>query len=682
MRSDSPRLRIAIIGIVAVSLFAALFARLWYLQVLATEEFQVQATANQRREIIEPAPRGRILDRNGVVLVDNRLSFVASLDRQVLRELDDDERTGVLERLVTELAAYPTPNEPPITVAVLEQRLRSDRFSPYTPVPVAEDISEELAVYLTEHSDDFLGALHVESRAIRTYPYGRVAAHVLGYVGAINDDEFNSPEIRESPLRYQLTDEIGKSGVELTYESELRGQTGLRILEVDAEGDTVQELPGGSAPVAGHDIVLTIDVNEQAVAEQALREELDRARGRPVRSGPAQLAPAGSVVVLDPADGSVVAMASYPDYDPSAFSDGIDQVEWDFLRDPANHNPFINRAIEGQYAPGSTFKLITAYAALSNGLLTPETPWPDGGIYRIPNCTGDSCIKRNAGSRSYGRVDLRRALTVSSDTYFYDIGARFWFGRDEYGDGIQAASELFGLGTDTLVPLPNEKAGRVMTPEEYAERHEDNPEAFPDGVWQAGDNVNIAIGQGEMLTTPIQLANAYAALGNGGTLFAPNIAREVREAGSDVVTRTFEPRIVRQITFDPAWHAALMEGFVGVTTSGEGTATGSFLGFPFWTVAGKTGTAQVGGRADTAVFVGMGDVSSGATPRYVAAAFLEESGFGGVAAAPLVRRIFEPLADPSVMPTVTGDTTSPFGYTLSTPLVQGSDPLSEGDVLD
>lgn len=668
------------IGVVAVSLFAALFARLWYLQVLASSEFQVQATANQRREIIEPAPRGRILDRNGVVLVDNRLSFVASLDRQVLRDLDEEERTALLERLVAELA----PVDPTITVDVLEQRLASDRFSPYTPVPVAEDIPEDVAVYLTEHRDDFGDALHVESRAIRTYPYGRVAAHVLGYVGAINDDEFGSAAIQESPLRYQLTDEIGKSGVELTYESELRGQPGRRVLEVDAEGDTVQELDY-DAPVAGHDVVLTIDVNVQAVAEQALREELDRARGRPVNSGPAQLAPAGSVVVLDPVDGSVVAMASYPDYDPSAFTDGIDTAEWNFLRDPANHNPFVNRAIEGQYAPGSTFKLITAYAALTNGLITPEYTWADGGVYRIPNCRGDSCIKRNAGSRSYGRVDLRRAITVSSDTYFYDIGARFWFGRDEYGDGIQEASELFGLGTDTLVPLPNEKAGRVMTPEEYAQRHEDNPETFQDGVWQAGDNVNISIGQGEMLTTPIQLANAYAALGNGGTLFAPNIAREVREAGSDVVVRSFEPRVVREITFDPAWRAALMDGFIGVTQSGEGTAVGSFAGFPNWTVAGKTGTAQVGGRADTAVFVGMGDVSSGATPRYVAAAFLEESGFGGVAAAPLVRRIFEPIADPTQMPTIEsdlGNPENPVGYTLSVPLAEGSDPLSEGDVLD
>ena len=344
----------------------------------------------------------------------------------------------------------------------------------------------------------------------------------------------------------------------------------------------MHELPGGSAPVAGHDIVLTIDVNVQAVAEQALREELDRARARPVRSGPAQLAPAGSVVVLDPADGSVVAMASYPDYDPSQFTDGIDQAECDYyFRDPANHYPLINRAIEGQYAPGSTFKLITAYAALTNGLhhagddvgrrwrlphpqlhaaTAASTATPGAGPTAASTCAGPSRCRATPTSTTSAPASGSAAISTATAS------------RRRRSSSAWARTRG--------VPLPNEKSGRVMTPEEYAQRHEDNPEAFPDGVWQAGDNVNIAIGQGEMLTTPIQLANAYAALGNGGTLFAPNIALEVREAGSDVVTRTFEPRIVRQITFDPSWRAALMDGFTGVTTVGRGHGGGQLRRLP------------------------------------------------------------------------------------------------------
>ena len=670
MRTDGPRLRLGLLGVVAVSLFAALFARLWYLQVLASPEFQLQATALQQREVIEPAPRGRILDRNGDVLVDNKLSYVVSLDRRLLAELDDGQRADLLGRLVGHLA----PSEPGITVEVLEQRLASDRFSPYTPVPVADDVPEQLAIFFTEHRADFDDVVQVDARAVRHYPFGRLASHVLGYVGPINDEEFEAAEAT-TPGEYQLTDEIGKAGVERTFESELRGTPGRRVLEVDAEGNTVRELDY-EPPVAGNDIVLTIDMNVQAVAEQALRDELARSRERRVDAGnPPNAAPAGSVVVTDVVEGSILAMASFPDFDPSTFVDGIDDTEWTALTFEGAFNPLLNRAIQGEYAPGSTFKLITAYGGLTAGLITPETVWRDAGVYTVPNCRGESCRFRNAGSRSYGNVDLREALTVSSDTYFYDVGARAWFGRPQVGDPIQDAALLFGIGADTGVPLPNERSGRVMTPEQYAARSAENPTAFPDAEWQAGDNVNLAIGQGEMLVTPLQLANAYGAVANGGTLHSPNIVREVRAAGSDQVVRTYEPRVLRQIGFQPGWREALVDGFVGVTTSPDGTAAGTFSGFPNWVVAGKTGTAEVAGKADTAVFAAFAPV---AAPRYAAAAFLEESGFGGVAAAPLVRRILEPLALdqlPGVEPNI-----PPFGYAVALP--EQSDPFSEGDVVD
>ena len=669
MRSDSPRLRLGILGIIAVSLFAALFTRLWYLQVLSSPEYQLQATANQRREVVEPAPRGRILDRNGVVLVDNRLSFVASLDRQVLRGLDDDERRATLEQVVLELA----PVEPLITVDALERRLTSDRYSPYTPVPVVDDIPEDLAVYLTEHRANFAGALLVESRAIRTYPFGSLAAHVLGYVGAINDEEYQTR--RESALGYQLTDQIGKSGVELTYEEFLRGQPGRRTLEVDARGNTIRQLDY-EPPIAGDDLYLSIDSTVQAVAETGLREELDRARQRRMRDGSAQAAPAGSVVVEDPNDGSLLAMASFPTYNPAAFTDGIDEVEWAYLNDPVNHYPLLNRATQGDYAPGSTFKLVTAYAGLASGAITTDTTIVDEGIYRVPDCSGGRCVFYNSGSHRNGRVNLQRAITVSSNVFFFGLGARLWIERSTYGDAIQDAALQFGFGADTGVPLPSEHAGWIPTPENTLQRHEENPTAFPFGEWYTGNNINIAVGQGDVIGTPLQLVNAYSALANGGRLNQPNVAREVRDPATDAVVHVIEPREIRTIELAPGWRETMMAGFTGVTQDSGGTAVGTFAGFPNWIVAGKTGTAEVTGRAYTSIFVGMAPAEN---PQYVGAAILEESGFGGSAAAPLIRQIFESIADPNQTPTVIADPANPYGYTLSVPLPEAADPLASGD---
>jgi penicillin-binding protein 2 len=541
-------------------------------------------------------------------------------------------------------------------------------------VPVVDDIPEVLAVTLTERRPDFAGVLRVDARAIRTYPFGSLAAHVLGYVGAINDEEYQAR--RDSPLEYQLTDEIGKSGVEVTYEEYLRGQPGRRTLEVDAEGNTVRELDY-VPPVAGRDLYLSIDATVQAVAEVGLREELDRARQRRMRDGTEQAAPAGSVVVEDPNDGSVLAMASFPTYNPSSFTDGIDEAEWAYLNDPVNHYPLINRAIQGDYAPGSTFKLVTAYAGLRSGAITPETTIDDTGVYRVPNCSGGRCAFYNSGSHRNGRVNLQRALTVSSNVYFFGLGARFWIERSTYGDAIQEAAGLFGFGVETGIPLGGEHDGWIPTPENTLQRHEENPTAFPYGEWYTGNNINVAVGQGDVISTPLQLVNAYATLANGGRLLQPNVAREVRDRADGEVVHTVEPREIRTLEFAPGWREAMMAGFTGVTQSEGGTAVGTFAGFPNWVVAGKTGTAEVVGRAYTSLFVGMAPAEA---PRYVAGAVLEESGFGGSAAAPLIRRILESLADPALTPTVLPDPDNPvLGYALSVPLPDAANPLTSGD---
>lgn len=628
--ADTPRLRLGILAIVIVSLFASLFSRLWYLQVMAAPTYEVAAQANQQRVVFEPAPRGRILDRNGKVVVDNRLSNVVVIDRQEWEEVgDQDEVKGRLAQVLG------------VPVGDIDERLADPEYGPFEPVPIAVDVPELTVTYLQERDREF-PAVSAEQRTLRIYPYGMLAAHVLGTVGRITEDELEAREGKG----YLTNDSIGKTGVEASYEDELRGTPGRRVLSVDSNGNVLRTLRY-EPPVPGHDLRLTIDIDIQYQAEQALSDALARARS--MRSQDTDRlfpAPAGAVVVEDPRNGDIVAMASYPTYDPAAFVDGIDDAEWDAFQDPAARNPLTNRALQGQYAVGSTFKLLTAYAALRTGLINTGYTYYDDGEYEIRNCQAAdpaTCLRHNAGGRSYGTVDVARALTVSSDLFFFDIGAYFWEDRDRFGDPMQAAAEEFGFGAESGVPLAGEENGLVPEPV-----FRENPAIYQEGEWRTGNSMNLAIGQGDLLATPLQLANAYAAFANGGTLYSPNVVDAVLEPLSGEVDHEVAPRELRRIEIDPGHHEAMLRGLAGVTANPDGTAYGAFDGFPneSWPVAGKTGTAQVKSldpitelpQEDTALFVGFGPVAS---PQYVAAAVIEQGGYGGDVAAPLVRRIFD-----------------------------------------
>ena len=637
--AESPRFRLAVLAIVVIALFAALFARLWYLQVLSSETFEVAAEANRVRVVQVEAPRGRILDRDGTVLVDNRVSTVVTVDRVQFAELDDDEAADMLNRLADEMIRYGSP----VTVDQLLDRVNDQRYSRYAPVPVAEDVTEELKIYLEEHDDEF-PSVAVERVAVRRYTYGSRAAHVIGYVGEINDTELEDRV--DKPKTYIRGNQIGKTGVERIYEDDLRGMPGQTVYEVDAEGRPVRVLDDLSRPpIPGDDVWLTIDVTTQALAEDLLSEALEAARNRrPTGDNLENEATGGSVVVTDPRDGSVIAMASYPTFEPADFVNGISSSRYAFLTDEANYDPLNNRAIQGQYAPGSTFKLITGYAALASGLREPGTTFVDTGSYTLENCTGQ-CTFRNAGSKAYGTVDLERAITVSSDAYFYAVGEDFWNARGQLGEeAFQESARLFGFDQETGVPLPSEKDGRIPTPEQRKAQYDANPDLFLERNWFTGDNVNMAIGQGDVAVTPLQLANAYATFANGGTRYAPNIATKITRGGNETsVKRSFEPRINGSVEIPPAWRESLMDGLVGVTSRPGGTAFGTFGGFPLteFPVAGKTGTAEVNGKADTAVFAAFGPVYD---PQYQVAVIMEESGFGGTAAAPVARKLFDVFA--------------------------------------
>ncbi|HET9442455.1 MAG TPA: penicillin-binding protein 2 [Acidimicrobiales bacterium] len=618
MASDSSRLRLAVLGIMVVSLFSALFARLWYLQVLDSETFVAAATSNQIRYVYTDAPRGRILDRHGRVLVDNRRSQAITVNRNLLDKLDDpDEVKGRLAALLN------------LTREDLDKRIADVRYTQYKPIPVAEDVPEEVYAYVREHQSDFPG-VEATILSTRSYPNGPLGAHVLGYVGEINDRELDE----RKQAGYRLGDSIGKSGAELVYEDMLRGEAGVTTLQVNASGEVVSEPLAATAPEPGDDVTLTLDLDIQRLAEESLQRGLEAARNAVDREARKHfIAPAGAVVVTDPGDGAVLAMASYPTFNPADFVNGIKRDVFAVLTDPANHYPLNNRAITGQYAPGSTFKLITAVAALERGMIAGNSSLTDEGSFRVPNCRGERCVFRNAGSRAWGRVDLRRAMTVSSDVYFYNIGARFWTERSQFGNGIQDVARAFGLGERSGLPLVSDKAGVIPDPERKKRLNAEKPTVFPEGRWFTGDNINMSIGQGDVLVTPIQLANAYATFANGGTLFKPRLGAHE------------PPETIRTVALNPAMRGPVQEGLRGAVVSEEGTATGAFLGFPFdlLSVAGKTGTAQVRGKQDTAVFAAYAPVES---PRYAISVFMEEAGFGGSTAAPVARRVLEGIVRP------------------------------------
>jgi penicillin-binding protein 2 len=644
-RVESPRLRLGILAVVSVALFAALFARLWYLQVMTSETFTEAAEANRIRVVQVEAPRGRILDRDGTVLVDNRVSIVVTVDRVQFADLEAGDRLGMLTRLAEELTRYGTP----VTAEQLQARVDDVRYSRYAPVQVAEDVTEELKIYVEEHRSEF-PAVAVERTAVRRYPYGTRAAHVIGYVGEINDDELE--ERQAKPKTYIRGNKIGKTGIERIYEDDLRGMPGQTVYEVDARGDPVRILEDLSTPpIPGDDVWLTIDIETQALAEDLLAQALEDARNRRVSAGNlANRGNAGSVVVTDPRDGEVLAMASYPVYDPSDFVNGISSERWQHLNSAEADKPVLNRAIQGEYAPGSTFKLFTGMAAMLSGLRSPEQTFDDTGSFTLEECSGQ-CTFRNAGSKAYGSVDMSRAMTVSSDAFFYSIGADFWRARGRIGEeALQETARAFGFDQETGVPLPSEQDGRIPTPEQRKQQFDANPGLFAEREWFTGDNVNMSIGQGDVAVTPLQLVNGYATFANGGTRYAPNIALKVTRSGDpQSVKRSFDPRINGRVELPPPFRQAMADGLVGVTTREGGTATATFEGFPndTWPVAGKTGTAQVNGKADTALFTAYGPVHD---PQYAVAIVLEESGFGGTAAAPVARALFDVFAGVAPMP--------------------------------
>ena len=633
---EGNRLRISIIGVVVLSLFCALFARLWYLQATAGDDLVAVAQANQVRYVEEEALRGDILDRHGRVIATNRVVDAVTIERG----LDEATTDDVINRLAQTLG---------MPADEIRERVDDPRISPYTPVVVATNVSIETITYLQEHRAEFPG-VEATRLPVRDYPHGPLMAHVIGYTGEINDEELE----QRSDGGYQLGDTVGKVGVEESYELDLRGESRRVRIDVDSQGRPVRsEVEREARP--GYDVMLTLDLDVQEVAERALIQGIESTRRQIDRSGGSGYfdAPAGSVLVLDVHDGSVLAMASYPGYDPRPFVDGIPSEVWEELNDPANHYPLINRAIQGAYAPGSTFKLITALAGLESGTIQPGTTVNDTGSIEIADTEF-----RNAGGVVNGTVNLIEALTVSSNVYFYKVGYDIYrrgFSTDEDGqpvytqgiggDAVQDTARKYGFGELSGIALPSEAAGRVPDAAWKAAVHEERPDAFPFELWLPGDNVLTAVGQGDMLTTPLQLAEAYATFANGGNLYQPRLVAGVLDDpgnGDPPAVVRSETSVLRGSTdLDPGVRSTILTGLAGVPQPG-GTAADAFGGFPLATspVAAKTGTGQVNDKQDTSLFVAFTPVDN---PQYLVLAVIEEAGYGGSSAAPVVRSVLDYL---------------------------------------
>ena len=679
--------RLHVVGIVAVCLMAALVARLWYLQVLESEELQTAASANILRVVYTEAPRGRIFDAKGRILVDNRVVQVVTIDRLAFRAaLDESEQHDVL----LQIAEIVSRSGRLTKVSHIEGRLASREFGPFDKVPVAVDINADLLVYLGERPDLFPG-VSVEERTVRSYPYGELAAHLLGYVGPLTESEYRTLSAQVDPTdpnakTYQPGDEIGKSGVERVFESELRGVPGVRVFEVNRLDEIVKvHHDKRRQPMPGNDVHLTVDLDIQSLVERELRRGLDEARDQEPPEDPDAprfVASAGAAVAIDPRDGSVLAMASVPTFDPREFVNGISQRLFNDLIAEENYSPILNRAIQGLYAPGSTFKVVTTYAALTQGVIGDgpaaltdvDEFYRDTGTYRYPFCLeeSDTCVFESPYCCERG-VDLRDAITVSSDAYFYKLGGEGFFRRPSpLDEGIQESARALGLGSHTGIPLPHERAGVVPDREYYDYQFEQGVFLRSGAQWFAGDTINLAIGQGNLLATPLQMANLYAVLASEGKVHQPNIATKITDRGGQVLEE-FGPRLVRQLEWSAEVSGPLLDGLNGVTaynlpssTSDEallrGTAYEAFnlpgeggVDFPLngWPVAGKTGTAEKLGKADFAWFLGFGPASWPErgfrhTPEVVVALVLEEAGFGGAVAAPAVARILYPIATGTV----------------------------------
>ncbi|HSD23155.1 MAG TPA: penicillin-binding protein 2 [Solirubrobacterales bacterium] len=590
-------LRIALLGAVVVAAVATVLLRLWSLQILDGPHYRALAQDHGVLDVRVHPPRGEILDRDGKVLVDNRTVMTLQLRPSDL-PAGRTERRRELRQLGDLLG---------LSQREIRQRVRATPQYAGYPVVLKQGLDRRLLFYFLENKESFPG-VNVERTYVRKYPEGTLAAHVLGLVGQISPRQLK--QRKYTGLR--PGDIIGQAGVEYSYDKFLRGTAGSQRIQVDALGRPRGTL--GNRPArAGDNLRLTLDSGLQAVGESALR-----AKGLP-----------GAFVAMNVHSGAILGMGSYPTYDPSFYTEPHTKGQYDaFGNRPGD--PLVDRADQGGYPTGSAFKPITATAALEDGLITPSTIFNDTGSLDI-----GGLVVHNAGGAANGPIDMGTALQVSSDVYFFDLGLRA--SASGRGGQIQDWAFKYGLGRNPDIDIPNASAGLIPTPAWRNRVYRSHKNPYIDRPWNQGDNVNLAVGQGDVMVTPLQLARAYAALANGGTLVRPHLGARVVGVNGKTVEK-IKPAPRRHLRISQETRSVILGGLERAAMEPGGTSYPVMGGFPF-PVAGKTGTAERGtGQEDQSWYSVIAPYDN---PQIVVTVTVEHGGFGVESAAPIARSILE-----------------------------------------
>lgn len=570
-----PQQRLFALSVIIAIMTGVLLGRLWQIQVLQGGRYLRQSEDNRIRDYVLTAPRGIMYDRKGRPLVTNRTSFTVAI-------LPLELRTPqlVLRRLAPILGMRPDE---------IRARMDSNRARPFEPIRVKRDVGTRVVAMIEENRMDLPGVI-ILTEPIRQYLYGKMTAHVLGYIGEIDEDELRTKKSEG----YKLGDLIGKSGIEREYESVLRGTDGRMRMEVDALGRPLRVLARARA-VPGRPIVLSLDLDLQRAAFEGLR---DSRLGR------------GAAVAMDPRNGEVLAMASIPSFDPNLFAIGISQKDWQAI---STHplKPLLNRATATAFEPGSVFKLVTATAALERGIVNRRSTFNAPGYFRLGRWVFHDL-------RAWGTVDFITGIAQSINVVFYTLGYRLG------GEELARTARLFGLGERTGVDVPFEVPGLIPSPS--------TKQQLVGEPWYPGDSVNMSIGQGAVTVTPLQVARMASAIANDGRLYQPRVLLMRRDR--DGTSHRTEPVLQRRISLKTTTFDTLHEGMRAVVERG----TGRSAAVQGVTMAGKTGSAENPRGKPHAWFAGYAPAGA---PRLVVVAFVEHGFRGSIAAAPVVRRIFQ-----------------------------------------
>ena len=667
---DRVKVRLLVLRVLVAALVLTLGTRLYYLQVVDKSSLAQSANRQHTREVVLPAPRGDIVDDMGRPLADNRQALVISVDRSVLSR-QSDKGAAVLRRLAAVIHVPATHLKAEIRLCTRGVHKPCWTGSTVQPVPVAKNATDAQVLRISEHREDFRGVI-VDAQAVRQYPQHSLSGHEVGYVGAVTQDEIDAAASEPGPGLHD-EDTIGRSGLEKEYDAQLRGTDGIRTVEVDPTGTAIGTLSTTPAK-AGDTLVTSLDDRIESIAQQALQSELRSSRKVfDPKNHKNFAAPTGAVVVMDPDTGQVMALASYPTFDPNVFIGGISQAELAKLTSPKANTPMVSRAVQGQFAPGSTFKLSTASAIVMDHQLG-----LDGMGQCPPSLQVGNQKKTNFDSESLGgNITLARALAFSCDTFFYRYAVQGWNSdQKRISDGkqpteaLQAMARAYGFGSEPDIDLPSgdQTSGQIVDRKFLKQRWEANKKQYcsnakkgypnvtdpsrrafltaiakencTDG-WRfnIGEAADMAIGQGETTVSPLQLATAYCALVNGGKLYEPTIGKALVNPQGKVV-KTIKAKVRHQVPVSQK----VLSYIRNALAFGKGGVSGenAFAGYPLnrFPMGGKTGTAEVFGKQDTSWFASW---SRAGQQRYVVVGMVEQAGTGARAAAPMVRKVYEGL---------------------------------------